>query len=147
MPLTTMPVTSKRSSASWVIMAALTMLTPLRNSTTLRPAERAGDELHAVGVVAPGLAETGLQHLPFRLVGGHHRDARHGIEPIGGGRRRRAREQQAEGGNDGTHGVHDGLDNRPAGPWQKNDPCPAAAMSGAPRAISAANPAFPCARR
>ena len=37
MPLTTMLVTSKRSSASCMFMVAFTMLTPLRNSTTLRP--------------------------------------------------------------------------------------------------------------
>ena len=86
-------------------MAAFTMLTPLRNSTTLRPAERAGDELHAVDVVALRLAEVGLQRLPFRLEGGDHRDARRGIEPIAGGRRRREREQQAQDGNDATHGV------------------------------------------
>ena len=37
MPLTTMLVTSKRSSASCMFMVAFTMLMPLRNSTTLRP--------------------------------------------------------------------------------------------------------------
>ncbi len=63
-------------------------------------------ELHAVGIVALGIAEAGLQGFPFRLEGADHSDARHGVEPIGRPQRQsEKRQQQAQDGSDEAHGV------------------------------------------
>ena len=68
-----------------------------------RPAaQRAGGELHAIGVMAARSLEGRLQPLPFRLEGGDHRNTRRAIEPVAclqrrcGERRHEAQDDQQD---------------------------------------------------
>ena len=94
MPENTTAVSEKRSSAIWVFIAALTMLTPLRNRTTSLPASLPVMKLRPLILYSVGSCDLGLEHRPFRLKGRHDRNAGLRIEQVGGRSEERQRNQQ-----------------------------------------------------
>jgi hypothetical protein len=103
-----MPVTSKRKRELGV-HGGVHHADAAQEQHDLAARQRPGDEFHTVGLVARGVGQARLQHLPFRLEGGHNRNARRGIEPprtrIGRlQRQREKRQQQAQGGSNESHG-------------------------------------------